>query len=116
MQKQIAVYGSLKRGFGNHSMIKSAPLMGTDKVRGYMTLVFKSYPQLYLDDNEREHEVEIYQVNEDQYRSVRAMELGAGYVEKEIELSVGKCYIYVFDSKSRMYGEPIDAYTREVLI
>lgn len=112
---QIAVYGSLKRGFGNHTIIKDAPLIGKSSVRGYMTLVYKSYPQLFLDDNEREHEIEVYKVTPEQYAAIRRMELGAGYSEKKIETDLGQCIIYVFDSKDRMYGEPIEAYTREVL-
>lgn len=76
--KYVAVYGSLKAGAYNHSRLRDATLVATSKVKGKMYLVFNSYP-LLMDVDGPEHDVEIYEVQDDVARAINSMEIGAGY-------------------------------------
>lgn len=123
----VACFGSLKKGFYNHAALGAAEFLGSTSVLGVMYL-HGSYPRMYhvvnddYDspfglDKERAHEVEVYSVDEAHYQGVRAMELGAGYFEEEIETPYGVAKIYfnphsVFSPGMDKY---IAAYTKEVL-
>lgn len=80
--KTIAVYGSLKRDRHNHRMLLGSKFLGETTVRGTLYRV-SSYPAL-VDNDKHEYVAELYEVDEDTYNAVRRMELGAGYVEKEV--------------------------------
>ena len=114
---KIGVYGSLKEGYGNHPLIQGAEKLGETTVKGKMTLVYRSYPQLHLTDEEgaSEHVLEVYKVDDEVYSRCRMMELGAGYDEETISTDFGKVIIWVFNDESRMTGEPIEAYNKAVL-
>lgn len=82
--RKIAVYGSLKKGFWNHDRFSLGEPIATSKIRGSMFDC--GYPHLYREGicprrQEREHVVEIYEVDDDKYGVIRSMELGAGYQE-----------------------------------
>lgn len=106
--KLVAFYGSLKRGHYNHSALGAdAEFLGEGVVRGVM-YSNGSYPKLYhfavglgdnldgvlVEDLERDHVLEIYKINEEAYRGIHNMELGAGYVAEEIETDWGPATIY----------------------
>lgn len=80
--KSIAVYGSLKKGRYNHTILEDQEFVGNTTVRGTLYRV-SSYPAL-IEDGENEYEAEIYRVDERVYNYIRSMELGAGYKEVEI--------------------------------
>lgn len=86
--KYIAVYGSLKKGKYNHSILSDSKFMGDTTVKGTLYRV-SSYPAL-VNEGDTEYDAEVYQVNDDVYNSIRNMELGAGY--KEVE-----CLCYIGD-------------------
>lgn len=85
---KIAVYGSLKRGKYNHPIIQDGVYCGETRLPGTLYSV-SSYPAL-LDEGEGDCVAEIYEVSEVAHLRVRDMELGAGYVEKEVE----GCVVY----------------------
>lgn len=106
--KKIAVYGSLKKGFYNYRESMGEPIAHST-VFGAMFLAY-SYPHLYsVDDSEdehiREHPVEIYEVDDESYRGIHGMEIGAGYkaVEMEFEAEGGGMHtatIFFYNGKS----------------
>lgn len=125
MKTLIACYGSLKKGFYNHTALGGAAFLGNASVKGVMYL-HGSYPRLYHSDGyggpfnedlQREHDVEVYSVDQDYYEDIRAMELGAGYVEEEINTSFGvaKIYFNPINVFSPNIDKWIPAYTRELL-
>lgn len=110
----VATYGSLKAGFYNHPALgKDAVLKGKTTVQGVMYLA-GGYPHLYhwecdwespkegnpkrcspfCENLQREHEVEVYEINVDSYAFIVAMETGAGYVEEELPTEWGNAKIY----------------------
>lgn len=108
MNKTIAVYGSLKKGKYNHVILSDQEFLGNTKLKGTLYRV-SSYPAL-LDEGDKEYDAEIYRVSDRVYQSIRAMELGAGYKESEVDGNI----VYYADTglaelcKSRL--EEIDTY------
>ena len=82
---KIAVYGSLKKGFYNHDRFTMGEMLGVAKVRGAMFLNY-SYPHLFREEDSapemvKEYEVEIYEIEDREYKGIVGMEVGAGYQE-----------------------------------
>lgn len=105
MRKLVAVYGSLKKGFYNHyGLGEDAEYLGNMIVTGVM-YSNGSYPKLYRTNEdqtfeafnqgkERNHEVEVYSINEARYHGITSMEVGAGYTPEDIETPYGMATIY----------------------
>lgn len=80
MRQIIAVYGSLKNGFYNHSRLgEDAVFKGQWHVRGHMVLIGKSYPELKLDETGPLHALELYEVSYETFVQLNNMEVQAGY-------------------------------------
>lgn len=137
----VACYGSLKQGFYNHYMLgDDKEFKGTLKLRGVMYLC-GSYPRLYnwacnwektdkphpdveghhactpfCENLERSHEIEVYEVNHDAYIAIKYMELGAGYVEEDIDTEWGVAKIYYSKPEAHSkYHQWIEAYTQAAI-
>ena len=79
----VGVYGSLKKGKYNHSALKDCELVGTTKVKGTLYAV-SSYPAL-LDEGDNFYDLEVYKITDPiLYQRIQRMEIGAGYIEKEV--------------------------------
>ena len=83
--KYIAVYGSLKKGFYNHARFGLGEPLARGTIRGSMFLLH-TYPHLFREgvkvpELDREHEVEVYEVDEEVYQSIKSMEIQSGYQE-----------------------------------
>lgn len=108
----VACYGSLKKGYYNHGALgDDAEFLGKDSVRAVM-YSNGAYPKLYKVEleadgegglnaeyvfdplNSRNHELEIYQVNDRAYKRIDQMELGAGYEAEQIDTEWGPATIY----------------------
>ena len=122
--KTVAVYGSLKRGFYNHEGLgEDANFLGTDTVSGVMHLR-GSYPTLTAwedlpDDEkkmERDHIIEVYEISDEAFEGIEAMEHGAGYVTELLNTRYGTAHIYMMPAGNlRQSDKWIEAYTPEVL-
>lgn len=77
--KTIAVYGSLKNGKYNHSILEGSKYLGSTKVTGTLYRV-SSYPAL-IEEGNNEYDAEVYEVSDDVFYYIHSMELGAGYKE-----------------------------------
>lgn len=82
----VAVYGSLKLGRYNHPLISDCKFLGESTIKGTMYSL-GTYPALIEEGND-EHRVEIYELPDDIYLRVKRMEIGASYVEKEVEFNL----------------------------
>jgi gamma-glutamylcyclotransferase (GGCT)/AIG2-like uncharacterized protein YtfP len=113
--KTIAVYGSLKKGKHNHSLLETAKFIGDTTVRGTLYSM-GSYPAL-IAEGDNEYPAEVYEVDDEFYNSIKRMELGAGYREEErlwnveIPFEVGgkrvqvdvDCIVYYADTELAEY-------------
>ena len=108
MTRMIACYGSLRKGFHNHGRWGKMTLKGRSEVRGYMTLVYDSYPELVLDDSAESHEVEIYEVSDDTFDIINNVELSSGYTAVNFDEDTT---MWVISSKDRQQGKHIKSYS-----
>lgn len=96
--KTIAVYGSLKKDRYNHPLLSGQVFLGETVVSGTLYSM-GSYPAL-VEEGNTIYPAEMYQVDENVYGMIRGMELGAGYVEREVECThlndgtVHTCIVY----------------------
>ncbi len=125
MRKLVAVYGSLKKGQYNHDGLgQDAEHLGNMTVRGVM-YSNGSYPKLYKPvcnngknfvlEGERDHAVEVYSLNENRYKSITNMEVGAGYEPEDINTPYGPATLYWMPhSRFNEYDHWVEAYPSAV--
>lgn len=82
----IAVYGSLKKGKYNHDILRESKHLGNSTIKGTLYRV-SSYPAL-LKEGEDVYDVELYEVEDNVYQSIKMMELGAGYIEEKVKFNI----------------------------
>lgn len=82
--KRIAVYGSLRKGDYNYDRcIPEAELVTQTILQGWNMYDLGSYPCVSMGNGSIV--IDIYDVTEDEYDRVEAMELGAGYSKVTIK-------------------------------
>ena len=70
----VAVYGTLKRGFYNHYLLKISEFLGTGISQNRFILGNYSYPAVVKGDEGAPVEVEIYEVDEKTMRNLDYLE------------------------------------------
>ena len=94
--KTIAVYGSLKKGLGNDWGTRDGNFLGTALTLGDMYSL-GGYPVL-MENGTKEYEIEVYEVSDQMYKQIHNMEIGAGYIAKEINTKYGNAIIFYGDT------------------
>lgn len=99
---KVAVYGSLRKGLGNHPLLESSKYLGEEWTgEGYTMISLSAFPGVYKDESGGKIKIEIYEV--DSYTAARLdmLEGFSGYdnpnnfYNKElIETSHGPTFIY----------------------
>jgi gamma-glutamylaminecyclotransferase len=93
MSHKLFVYGSLKRGFGNHELLKNSKFLGAYDTSdaNYQMFSFGGFPGVIaLDEQDRHHYIlgELYEVDDATLARVDMLEgNGHFYTRKIIELS-----------------------------
>lgn len=108
--RKIGVYGSLRQGMYNHDLLQDSKLIDTKTVSIPFKMVsFGMYPALIPDDN-KSHEVifEIYEVNDDVYRSVEILEGYPDFYQKAIQTDDDFEYYFVPDVDKYYQSRYID--------
>lgn len=121
----IATYGSLRKGFHNHSWLgENAVFKGIDKITGVMYLNH-SYPHLYhpdglggpyCEDLQRSHKVEIYEIDKENFENIDRIEKASGYELEKYYTKFGTAKIWfnphTLNPENLVW---IEAYTPELL-
>lgn len=97
----IAVYGTLKKGFGNHRFIEGNYIK-TVKVPNYnlFTNSWAIVPFAVESNNSSDYIVaEIYDVSDNSFKRIRQLEIGAGYKEVIIPIDTIKATMWIYDFK-----------------
>lgn len=93
----IAVYGTLKKGFGLHSSyMRNASFLGETVVFGAMQ-TNGAYPSLFERvpiDFYRDYVVEVYSIPVEDFKRIENMEVGAGYYVGNIVTQFGLSKIF----------------------
>lgn len=108
----VAVYGTLKKGFGNHRRLADAKYLSNAKVKGTMYSL-GGYPALSLHGN-TDVTCELYQVDDE--NTMRGLDQLEGYREdgknnfyerQKVETSAGPAWIYTMDHDERLRDMPV---------
>lgn len=94
----VAVYGSLKEGFGNHRVLGDSELVGSQWLSGWDMYSMGSFPAIV--PGEGYISVEIYQVGSDSIAGNLDMLEGypSFYNRVEVETELGLAWIYYQDT------------------
>lgn len=99
----IGVYGTLRNGGYNHSPSMGEPLFSGKVSIPYKMLLPYSYPALVRDGKVNPIYIEVYDVSDETYSWISAMESGAGYEMSIIDTPVGKVIIWVWKEETYKY-------------
>lgn len=97
---RVAVYGTLKRGFGNHErLIKDAKYVGCTRVYGFVMLSQGGFPAATEFDKRCSIAVELYDLTDDMLKSCDILEgVKHGHYHRiSVQLTgFGEVYLYVY--------------------
>lgn len=101
--KNMFVYGSLKKGFFNYSLIDENPrnrFIRKGYVEGYNLYLLWSYPGIKPASQDNKVYVELYSLSDEVFERIDRMERNAGYTPVEAEDDEGKKgTIYVYNGE-----------------
>ena len=96
----VAVYGSLKKGFGNHSLLKHSKFIGEDIVKGFEMRSMGAFP--FIRKGFGNVHIEIYEVDDLTMFNLDRLE-GYPYFYNRIQVKTKnlkkKVWIYVINEK-----------------
>ena len=98
--KKVFVYGSLKKGFFNHSLIGENPrnkFIRKGFVEGYRLYLLWSYPAIKIGSSDDRVYVELYNLSDEVFERIDRMEKMAGYMPVQVkDDSEEEGFIYVY--------------------
>ena len=107
MEKKLyAVYGTLKKGFGNHRILENNDLVFEGSVNiPYYMVSLGGFPGLIKDDKDNPIHIEVYEVtDEETERRLDRLEGYPSFYNKDmIETPVGEAHIYFLERSG--YGD-----------
>ena len=95
MSELVAVYGSLREGFGNHSLLGDSQLKSEEVLEGeYTMLHLGGFPGVVLEGT-TPITVEVYEIDEDTFSRLDMLEgYPSFYNRKQVETRAGMAWIY----------------------
>lgn len=109
MTYKLAVYGTLKRGHGNHHLLSDAKFLGEGYIDKGVGLIVDGLPFLVEDASGPGCYIELYEVTESQLRACDRLEGHPSvYRRKEVstyELDTGhevKAFVYIYPHKKEL--------------
>ena len=100
MSKLVAVYGSLREGFGNHSLLGDSELKSTERLRGGFTMLhLGGFPGVVL-EGDSDITVEVYEVDDDVFARLDQLEgYPSFYNRKQVKTTEGMAWMYYLECK-----------------
>lgn len=93
----VAVYGTLKKGHGNHRLIEGRYIK-TTKIANFKMFTTGSIPfAIPSNDPMDQIVVELYYVTPSSFKMMRQLELGAGYKEIIVSVDVVNATMWIYD-------------------
>ena len=109
MPHKVFVYGTLKKGFGNHRRLGESPLVGKCSIPGTMYSL-GPYPAITTEQPNGPVAGEIYEVTDSVLDSLDALEGHPTFYRRiKTETPLGEAWVYTMDhvNTCRDYGYPI---------
>lgn len=105
----VAVYGSLKKGFGNHFLLEKSRFVDTLSLSGYDMYSLGRFPAIVRGSGTIT--VELYDVDCETLERLDRLEGFSGiasrynaYNREEIDTPYGKAFIYIYANEQRLGG------------
>lgn len=99
---KVAVYGSLKKGFGNHRLLETSERLGTDKITGWTMHSMSAYPCIC--EGGDDISIEVYEINESTFSALDMLEgYPSFYNRKEVSTKYGTAWIYYIEDDMSGY-------------
>ena len=103
MRELIGVYGTLKRGHGNHSLIRHAPFHGTSYLKDVGVTKRTGFPFAYRSKGAKTF-IEIYEVNKATLSAVDRLEGHPHWYKRELFNVAGKdVWVYLNQAEEGNY-------------
>lgn len=100
---KVAVYGTLKKGHGNHRLLLNAEFLGTQQVEGFIMYDLGAFPGIKPADGGTVH-VEVYEVDDNQMARLDRLEgYNPTYPEtglynrQQVATQYGDAWIYTYN-------------------
>lgn len=98
----LAVYGTLRKGDGNHRFLRGQKLLSTERVEGFeMFNLGGAYP--YVARGGDNITVELYDITPDVLAPIESMERGAGYAMCKVKTTLGLADIFYMEEKQHAH-------------
>ena len=95
MKSLVAVYGSLRKGLGNHRFLTSSKFLGKDVITGFNMYSLGAFPYVTPTKESNTIVVEVYEVNDNVFLSLDALEgYPTFYDRMKITTKYGYAWIY----------------------
>lgn len=107
---KVAVYGSLRKGMGNHGLMHNTNYIGTTEVHGVTMYDLGAFPRVALGHGTTSITVEVYEVTEEQLSLLDRLEGYRGasynnfYNRSLVNTSFGEVFIYHIEQEG---GDPV---------
>lgn len=91
----VAVYGSLRKGKGNHVILGDSTYLGTERIKGFDMFSLGAYPYV-MPESDNSIVVEVYEVDSDSTgKSLDRLEGYPSYYDRKlIQTTHGEAWIY----------------------
>lgn len=96
MKKYIAAYGTLRKDHYNFRRFDLKVIAEGIRINGYELYDLGPYPYIVKSDDSS-IVVDVLECNESTFKSIRSMEIGAGYEYETIQINGLECEIYFFN-------------------
>lgn len=98
MSHKVFVYGSLKKGFGNHSLIQQSKFIGAAETLPVFTMVsMGSFPACMV-DGETIIKGEIYEVSDDTLQTLDWLEGHPRFYKRiKVATNLGESWMYILN-------------------
>lgn len=99
--ERIAVYGSLRKGRGNHRLIQHSTQLTQEVVSiPFRMISLGGFPGLIPTDQNQNIHIEVYEVDDSTYKDVERLEGYPRFYQKaKIETSQGEADIYILEDE-----------------
>ena len=100
MSELVAVYGSLREGFGNHRLLEGRTHHSTEVLEGSFTMLdLGAFPAVVL-EGDSNITIEVYEVDEITFANLDMLEgYPSFYNRKLVETSEGMAWMYYLECK-----------------
>lgn len=97
----VAVYGTLRKGMGNHHLLRSAEFLGVQQTEPVWTMYASGFPVIV--DGDSSIKIEVYNITKKNLKTLDILEgYPSMYNRKKIKTDWGDAWIY-FMKKSELW-------------